>query len=59
MIDIIFGAKVHADFPRRYRLADDTCKGSGFYPSQLTADGSTEYWSPGVDLVCLPDRMVS
>ncbi|CAG2216212.1 unnamed protein product [Mytilus edulis] len=58
VIDTIFGAKVHADFPRRYRLADDTCKGSGFYPSQLTADGSTEYWSPGVDLVCLPDSVV-
>lgn len=59
IIDTIFGAKVHADFPRLYRLADDDCTGSGFYPSKLQADGISEYWSHGVDLVVQAGDIVS
>jgi hypothetical protein len=53
-IPILYSHWFDADFPRLYRLADDDCTGSGFYPSKLQADDISEYWSHGVDLVVQP-----
>lgn len=50
IIDSLFGTRTHPDFPIVRREKDNSCSGSGEYPSSL-GSGHTEYKHTGVDIV--------
>lgn len=50
IIDSLFGTRTHPDFPIVRREKDNSCSGSGEYPSRL-GGGNTDYKHTGVDIV--------